>query len=529
MNVLKKNVLWDCSRAIAPAVVFNISDAILGACLTIYTADAFAGFTDAIFRLDFSYGMANFSKIMICVAISLFILPMFGTGKEIMLFQNSLKHDRMIYGRYMNKKFKEAQQFSEGEIQYRLEQDAIDLRCMWLAIVTNYFSIPITLAYLLFNTIRISPVYTIIIVFVSAIKISVPIVTKKLNASYDRENRTYREQVRSYETEIMRQPHKVKLYGLTEPLLERLNKLYLHYFHETYRKNVRFSALTSNITSMLDIFCTMFILLSGAVLVANNSISAGNMAGAFGYYAVFTTLFTNISSVIRDTPILRNLIDRLTIFYSDEEVTSGKPLSAVEQITIRDLSFSYEDTTVLSKVNINIHKGDKVVVCGQNGSGKSTFIKLLCGLLKDYYGHIELDGTELSEFSVRNWYNYFAYTEQDPHLFSVSVRENIHIGNLMASEKELDDIIRELGIEYLADRDIHEENNQLSGGEKHKISIARALIKNTPIIIMDEPSNNLDVNTTRWLKEFISKSSKTIIYVSHDQALIDCADYILHL
>ncbi len=81
-----------------------------------------------------------------------------------------------------------------------------------------------------------------------------------------------------------------------------------------------------------------------------------------------------------------------------------------------------------------------------------------------------------------------------------------------------------MGIDYLVHREISMNNHELSGGEKQKISIARALMKRTPILIMDEPSNNLDKDTVKWLQNFIKKSPKTIIFVSHDAELLSCAD-----
>ncbi|MBQ7338003.1 MAG: ATP-binding cassette domain-containing protein [Clostridia bacterium] len=259
--------------------------------------------------------------------------------------------------------------------------------------------------------------------------------------------------------------------------------------------------------------------------------TAGGIAAAFGFLSIFNTLFKNISSFIRDYPVFGTLVDRLTVFYTHEEETSGAQVSSLNEISVSDLSFSYEEKAVFQNVNFTIHQGDKVAICGQNGSGKSTLIKLLCGVLKDYSGHIKIGGQELSELSALNWYDCIAYTEQDPYLFPMSIKENIHIGNLNASDEELDEIIGKLEIEHLIDRnrDIHSEKQQLSGGEKQKISIGRALLKNTPIIIMDEPSNNLDTEALAWLRDFISQSPKTIVFVSHDSDLISCADYTVCL
>ena len=529
MNSLNRKVFKDCAKAVSPALAFNILDVVLTSVLTVFTATVIASFTDAVFRLDFSYGVANFWKLLICLSVSLFVLPLFGTLKEILLFSKSLTHNRMIYGRFLNKKLLDAQRFSEGEIQYRLEEDAIDFRCSWLDIVTKYVSIPVTLAYLLYNSIKISALYTGIMFAVCAIKFFVPVLTRKINAKYDKQMREYNTEVRSQEIEIMGQPHKVKMFGLTVPLIEKLDRTYRMYFRNVYKKSIVFSSITGNISTTLDTFCTALILLSGSLLIVNGVITAGSMVAVFSFYSVLNSAFSDVSSLIRDTPILKTLADRLSVFYEGEEEEQKESITFKSSIEVRNLSFSYEEKKVFEGVNFRIKKGEKIAVCGQNGCGKSTLIKTLCGLLKDYSGHIVIDGKELSDVSSVSWYDNFAFVEQDPYLFSVSVRDNIRLGNIGTSEEKLDRIIDELGIRYLTDRDISNANKELSGGEKQKISIARALLKETPLLFMDEPSNNLDEDTVTWLKDFIIKSPKTIVFISHDPEIMKCSDMLVSL
>lgn len=529
MNTYKKQVVSDCAKAIAPALLFKLIESVAGSVVLVYTASVLGKFTNAVFNLDFSYGIANFRELLLCVLITLFGMPIFGTIAEILLFTNSLKHDRMVYGRYLNKTFHEATMFADGELQYRLEQDAIDLRCAWLDLATKYVSIPIILIYLLHHCLRISFAYTLIIFLVSAIKYIIPIVIKNLKVKYDKETREYENLVREYEVEMMEQPHRVKLYGLSGPLSERLDQAYQNYFRNVFTKSSKCTIVANNISNVLDTFCTVLILIVGTLMIAGGVITAGDMVAMFVFYSIFNTLTVSITSVIQNAPIFGTIAERMIVFYKDQEEDFGESVSAVKHIVVSDLGFAYDEKRTLENVNFEIREGDKIAISGSNGSGKSTLIKLLCGVLKGYSGHIIINGRELSEISIKSWYCNIAYTEQDPYIFAGSIRENIHLGNLNASECELDEVIQEMGIEYLVHRDISMDNHELSGGEKQKISIARALIKRTPMLIMDEPSNNLDKDTVKWLQDFIKKSSKTIIFVSHDPELLSCADYTVCL
>lgn len=103
------------------------------------------------------------------------------------------------------------------------------------------------------------------------------------------------------------------------------------------------------------------------------------------------------------------------------------------------------------------------------------------------------------------------------------------MGNPDADDKKVKEVMDELKIGYLADREVSAVRNELSGGEKQRVSLARALLKNASLLIFDEPSNNIDEKTEQWLCEFIQKSPKTIIFVSHDDQLLRIADKKIQL
>ncbi len=529
MNKLKRAVLRDCTKASAPSAIFYTLESLLSSLLSVYTAMTLGKFADAVFKLDFDYGIANFWRLLACVGIMLIVDPLLGMIGEVLQFKCSLTHDRMIYGRYLDKKYREATAIPDGEVQYRLENDAIDLRCNWVDLVTKYITIPVTAVYLMYNSLKISVIYTAITLLVTAIKLTVPIAVRKLNQKYDAETREYRTAVRTYETEMTTQPHTVKLYGLSSALIQKLDGAYRTYFRDVFSKSVKCSSVAGGISGMLDTFCTMLILLSGTILMAYGKITSGDITAVIGFFGIYNSLIGDIGSLIRDTPVFGTVVERMTMFYKDEEDLSGKTVGEAADITFEGASFSYDDREILSNVSLKIKYGAKTAICGPNGSGKSTLIKLTCGLLKDYSGHIRVGNDELSAVSMTSWREKFAYTEQDPYLFSGTVRENIRLGNLRATEDELDEVIRAVGVEYLADREVTRANNSLSGGEKQKISIARALLKNTPVLIMDEPSNNLDEVSLRWLCEFIRRSDKTVVYISHDPELTAAADDVVNL
>ena len=255
-----------------------------------------------------------------------------------------------------------------------------------------------------------------------------------------------------------------------------------------------------------------------------------------GYFSVFHSIISDIGFMIQNIPILMNLANRLKEIYEGEERQGGMTLEEVRSIAVENLSFLYEynhskkhdlseNVVVFENVSFNVNIGTKMALYGRNGSGKSTLLKVLCGLLEKYNGNIYINGQTLSDIGLESWRKQISYIEQEPFLFSGSVFENIWIGNLDASQAFVEQIMKELGIAHLSDYIVGADLAGLSGGERQKISIARALLKDPPILLMDEPNNNLDEETLLWLQNFITNVPKTVIFISHDSGLMKKMEY----
>lgn len=492
--------------------------------VSVYTATILGDFADAVFSLDMLIGMENIKRLLICIITVVLIIPVFDLVARIITFKSALKHDRVVLSHFLDKEFQSVHKLEAGDIQYRLEWDACNLRLSWLEIISKVFMIPIAMIYLLYSAFQISWLFTIIVFCISIIKLSVPIAVRKIQSLYDKASREYGTKVRVYESSITERPYIIKLLGISHEFINKIDNLYKEYYKNVYRKSVRCSSIAGAISSSLDTFCMLLLLLIGAVMVANKSITAGAVAAMIGYFSIFNGIIGNIGYIIQNIPIMNNIAERLNVIYEDAEKTDGIEQENVNVIEAHNIAFSYDENNVFNNLNFKICKGNKSIIYGVNGSGKSTLIKIFCGLLKNYKGSLRLNTNELKDVSIESWRKQFSYAAQDPYLFSGSVKNNIWLGNLSADENTVINIMNKIGIGYLAEREVSMSQNDLSGGEKQKISIARALIKDTAFIILDEPSNNLDRDTSEWLCKFIIDSNKTVIFISHDIRLIKIAD-----
>lgn len=525
----QKLILKDCRKAMWTAALGHTLCNSFSGLMAIYTAEKLGKLTDAVFNSNTSLGFKSIFDLVICIGIMVLLVPLIELTANLVMLKYALVHDRMILNHFLDKTYEDVAQIDIGEVQYRLEDDATDLRCNWVGIVENLIVTPLILIAVLFNSVKINLMFTLVVILFSIIKLVVPVAVRKIEAKYDKENRAYNTLVKEYETEFTEKPHLIQLFGLSVPWIEKIDKNYQNYFHNIFCKSIKCTAVATSISSFLDTFCILSILLIGAILVSAGYITAGAVAAMIGYFSVYNRVVQNIDYIVRKLPIINNIIDRMRIFYDNFEDLSGKEIDSVREISANSLSFSYGDTKVFQNIEFCIPYGSKTAIVGANGCGKTTLLRLMCGLIGRYTGELNLNNTEMQSVAIESWRIQFAFIEQEPYLFAGSVKENIHLGNLHASEGEVDAVLDECGIGYLAERKISMSQNDLSGGEKQKISIARALLKGVSYLIMDEPSNNLDKISIEWLCDFIQKSPKTLIYISHDEKLQKLADQTIRL
>jgi len=542
MNRSNKKLLinLDCIMAMMPSILLYALQETIIIQITVKIAIVLSEFADAIFELNLSWGMENLYNLVFCLLANVFFIPLIGLVSEKIMFDNSLKHDRKIMKRFLQKKYDSVLQFEEGNAQYRLENDPIQFRQRWLDIVKKIMITPIILISVIITTVQTSIWLLLIILFVSLLKLVIPVVVRKIEAKFDFQGREYQTRVRLYETEIAGKPHAVNGLGLKNAFIRKFDLLYYEYFEQVEKKSIRYGAITGAVSALIEPICLFIILFTGAVLVAGGHITAGNIVSMITFLPLFDTIFQNIGSIIRTKSILENLYTRIELLYTDLETSSGQEVSQIASIQAEKLSYIYEnqndvENTALENkpafihLDFAIHKGEKIAICGKNGSGKSTLIKIIASLLQDYSGTLRINDLDFHDISNHSLRKLISTAPQVPYLFQGTVKENIILGDEREDTEKADQIMRQLHIEHLADRQISMANNNLSGGEKQKISIARCLFRDTDVLILDETTNSLDAQSLDWLYNFIKNTNKTLFYISHDEVFTALADSIIHL
>lgn len=204
-------------------------------------------------------------------------------------------------------------------------------------------------------------------------------------------------------------------------------------------------------------------------------------------------------------------------------------------ISVSDVTFAYHDKEVLHGINLQIKEGTVTALVGPSGSGKSTIAKLIASLWDVKDGSIRIGGVDIRELSLEEYNRKVAYVSQDNYLFDDTIRENIRMGNLNATDEQVEEVAKKsgchefiIGLEHGYDTVVGSAGGHLSGGERQRISIARAMLKDAPIVILDEATAYTDPENEAVIQSSVARlvQGKTLIVIAHRLSTIADADRI---
>ena len=219
-----------------------------------------------------------------------------------------------------------------------------------------------------------------------------------------------------------------------------------------------------------------------------------------------------------------------------KDVESAVDLKGVSCIDVENVSFAYGDEQILSDVSLSVKKGEILGIHGRSGSGKSTLLKLLMRFYDPKSGSIKINGESLPNINTRSLRDNMAYITQQTYIFNETIEENIRLARRDATLEEIMEAAKKASIHDFIlslpegyQTKMTELGGNLSDGEKQRIGIARAFLHNAPIILLDEPTSNLDsLNEAMILKSLLNvKAEKLIILVSHRQSTMAICDQVI--
>ncbi|RUM49386.1 MAG: ABC transporter ATP-binding protein [Hydrogenothermus sp.] len=280
-----------------------------------------------------------------------------------------------------------------------------------------------------------------------------------------------------------------------------------------------------------------FIIFYGGYRIIKGEITTGQF---FAFLGALLLLVNSIQFVYKGLlhikiiqPVVRRIQDILNLPQEKDEGIKFKGLK--KQIVYKNVSLEIDGNKILKDINLSIKSGQKLAIVGLTGSGKSTLVKLLPALVKGYRGEIFIDEHELKEYKLSSLRRHIGMISQEVFIFNDTLRNNLLIAKPDATDEQLLQALKKAKADFVEklenglDTVLGEKGSRLSGGEKQRISIARIFLKNPEILIIDEGTSALDVETEEYIMDEIKNhfKDKTILMITHRLSIIDIVDKIV--
>lgn len=330
----------------------------------------------------------------------------------------------------------------------------------------------------------------------------------------------------------------VKAYNAEKIEEERFNKSNRHYLRTVIRA-IRAQLLMSPLMETVSVICTLAFLIYSYSQDAPLSVLAQILAPCLLAYRPIKDLAKVATYIQRSMAAAERYFQIIDMDTSVKESPNPKPLKSFDdKVSFKNVSFSYDEHKILDDVSFDIPKGSMVAVVGPTGSGKSTIANLIARFYDCTGGEILIDGKNVKDIAIKDLRRMIGVVSQEAIIFNDTIAENIAYGTPEASREEVIAAAKQANAhDFIVDGRHPEEYETIagekgfrfSGGEKQRLSIARAILRNPPILILDEATSALDTVTERLVQDALNKvmAERTVFAIAHRLSTIRNADLIL--
>lgn len=395
----------------------------------------------------------------------------------------------------------------------------------------------ITITGILLMLISMRQQYTIFIGIIVLAQIFIEYMNSKFDLSFFREMNKYNREFRYY-TGILQNftfGKEIRLYSARELILSHVRDYQL-YSDLVFKRKAKLRSMSGFVSALVFMILQVSMYANICLQILAESITIGSFSLLINAYVNFVTkasaIFNHVFNIKKSVSLISDYYSFIDIYdISGNHESSVYELNESDDYVIefRNVSFCYPDSDiyVLKNINLTIVSNQKVSIVGKNGAGKTTFIKLLIGLYQPTEGEILLNGIGINKIPTKEYQNIMATVFQDFKIFAANIKDNICMDSPMR-KKSYEEALEKVGLrgvieklpkgdETLLSRQFSLEGQELSGGQKQRIAIARAIYKNSPFLILDEPTAALDVKMEYEIYHQVNnwKQNGAVLFISH--------------
>jgi len=432
----------------------------------------------------------------------------------------------------------------KGDIMSRLTNDLQDVEFSTISFLGSFFREPVLIICYLFAMVHLSPELSIFLLFFLPLS---GLIIGRIGRSLKKVSSVVQ----------------IKLGEILSTIEETLGGMRIikafnaeHQQHERFKNqneellkiknsSIRRRDLASPVSETLGIISVCCVLYYGGRLVLKTEVGLSGQdfltfivifTQVINPLKAFSTASYNIQKGAASIERIKQLIDKEESIKEDPQSISIDQFQ--DSIEFKNVSFSYDNKLILHNINLNIKKGQTIALVGSSGAGKSTLADLIPRFHDCTNGEVLIDGVDIKKYKIKSLRNLMGIVTQEPILFNDTIKANISLGKEDATDEQIEKAVSIANAHHFIDRKekgIHtmvgERGSSLSGGERQRVTIARAVLKNPPILILDEATSSLDTESEKWVQDAIFNLMKdrTSIIIAHRLSTIKHADEIVVL
>lgn len=445
----------------------------------------------------------------------------------------SEKINRMPFGYFESNKI--------GDVLSRITNDVDTLGHSLNQSITQLITSLCTIIGITVMMLTISPLMTLITVFILPVSMILVMVVVKKSQKYFKAQQKYLGAIDGQIEETFSGHNVVKVFNREKTELEEFRKTNAILYESSWKSQF-LSGMMMPVMNFVSNLGYVAVALAGAVLASRGTIEIGDIVAFIQYVKRFTQPINQLAQVSNMLQSMAAAAERIFEFLDEEEedqtVKNPIPVSEINgQVSFKNVQFGYTaDQPVIHNFNCDVEPGKMVAIVGPTGAGKTTMVKLVMRFYDVNKGSITLNGHDVRDFNRSDLRQGFGMVLQDTWLFKGTIMENIRYGRLDATDEEViaaakaaraDRFIRSLPGGY--NMELNEEASNVSQGQKQLITIARALLADNPILILDEATSSVDTRTEQLIQDAMAELMKgrTSFVIAHRLSTIRDADMIL--
>ena len=366
----------------------------------------------------------------------------------------------------------------------------------------------------------------------AVVGIMIPLLTSRLSGDDGTRFRTKSGMLSSFVLDSLRGLSEIIQYGQGEKRLEEMNHQ-TEQLSEDEKRMKRMAGQNTAVTNTVILFFDLAMLFLSAKLVGFDGCLIVTLAlmSSFGPVVALASLGATLQNTFAAGNRVLDILDESPVV---EEIT-GKEEMVFHGAAAENLTFAYGEETILDDFSVTIPENKIIGINGRSGSGKSTLLKLFMRFWQVQHGAVEISGKNIDEINTSNLRDMESFVTQETHLFHDSIKNNLRIAKLNATEDEMIAACKKasihefiMSLDHGYDTQVGELGDTLSGGERQRLGLARAFLHDAPLMLLDEPTSNLDsLNEAVILKSLYDAcSDKTVVLVSHRKSTMGIADIV---